>query len=126
MSGQVRMLYFSDLKSMQNPFPKLCQFLLLKNQCNPKPRGNFSEINSLFSPKTLSIKNGEGINLSIGRKLGNLKKTHIGDHRRVHLSEGPYIGMTSSQKKITQIDSNTKIDSNPLKKKMRNLTVKST
>ena len=95
LSGQVRMLYFSDLRSMQNPFPKLCQFLLLKNQCNPKPRGNFSEINSLFSPKTLSIKNGEGINQSISRKLGNLKKTHIGDHRRVYLSEGPYIGMLS-------------------------------
>ena len=37
----------------------------------------------------------EHINLSIHRRIGNLKNTHVGDHQRVHTSEGPFIGTLS-------------------------------
>ena len=33
----------------------------------------------------------ERINISIHRPIGNLKNTHVGDHQRVHTSEGPKI-----------------------------------
>ena len=54
----------------------------------------------------LSIKEWEGINLSISWNLGNLKKTHVGDHQRVHTLErypyigGPYIGMLSIHRRV--------------------------
>ena len=35
----------------------------------------------------------ERVNIAIHRCIGNLKNTHVGDHRRVNTWEGPYIGM---------------------------------
>ena len=41
--------------------------------------------------KTNQNKKREGKNVAIHQRIGNLKNTHVGNHLRVHTSEGPYI-----------------------------------